>query len=216
MLNEPIRLLLVDDHTLFREGIARLLEAEERLELIAHFASAREAIASSALDRSDVVLLDYDLGESNGLQLLQEMRGRRPEIKVLMVTAGLDQAAIAQALRDGASGIFLKHSAPTDLIQAILMIVRGGSWIDSSILSKLSAPVPSLPRQETRPALDLTTREQSVLNGVFEGLTNKEIATTMSISESYVKALLQQLFEKTGVRTRSQLVRVALERQRSE
>ncbi|GGG90548.1 response regulator [Silvibacterium dinghuense] len=214
-MHEPVRLLLVDDHTLFREGIARLLEAEDRLQLIAHFASPHDALASSALAKTDIVLLDYDLGESNGLQLLRAMRSRHPELKILMVTAGLDQAAIRQLLCEGASGIFLKHSAPTDLIQAILMIIRGGSWIDSSILNKLTAPAPPVQRQETRPTLELTPREQDVLNGVFEGLTNKEIAARMSISESYVKALLQQLFEKTGVRTRSQLVRVALERQRA-
>jgi DNA-binding NarL/FixJ family response regulator len=209
-MEDKIRLLLVDDHTLFREGLARLLEAEGGLELMGNFSSIDEALKALEEDAVDVVLLDFDLGDKNGLQFSRAFRERGFQGKVLMVTAGMSDADAHRVLREGAAGIFLKHSPPADLIAAIRQVARGGTWIDSSSLK--SAIGTTSARTNTPGIPTFSDREQAVLKGVFEGLTNKEIALHLGISESYVKAVLQQLFAKTAVRTRSQLVRVALER----
>jgi DNA-binding NarL/FixJ family response regulator len=209
-MDEKIRLLLVDDHTLFREGLARLLEAESGLELVGHFSSTAEALAADGLNSVHVVLLDFDLGEEQGLHFIREAREAGFDGKILMVTAGMSEVDALRALQGGAAGIFLKHNPPASLIAAIHRVAGGQPWLDSSSFDSLV----NAASNKTKPgaAFLLNQREQAVLKGVFEGLTNKEIAARLAISESYVKAVLQQLFAKTGVRTRSQLVRVALER----
>jgi DNA-binding NarL/FixJ family response regulator len=209
-MEQKIRLLLVDDHTLFREGLARLLEAESGLELVGNFSSTDEALNALNRDSVHVVLLDFDLGEKNGLNFYREFRARGFKGKVLMVTAGMSDADTFQALKDGASGIFLKHNPPADLVTAIRRVARGETLLDSSSVQSLVGATSAKTKTQSVPALN--NREEAVLQGVFEGLTNKEIAAHLDISESYVKAVLQQLFAKTGVRTRSQLVRVALEK----
>jgi len=157
------------------------------------------------------VLLDYDLGDEQGSLFLEEARRRRFAGRILMVTAGIDDAGTLRAFDAGASGLFLKHSPPAQLIEAIHKVIRGEMWLDSRAVRSLVAGAHdrSADRQAAQP---LTARERAVLKAVFEGLTNKEIAANLEISESSVKAVLQQLFDKSGVRTRSQLVRIAIER----
>ena len=125
-----------------------------------------------------------------------------------MVTAGMTATESALAMTLGASGIVLKHSSPGTLADAIRLVAKGETWVDQKVVlqmaNRLQGEVQNLPRA-------LTEREDQVLRGVFEGLSNKEIAGKIGVSESSVKATLQQLFDKTGVRTRSQLVRIALE-----
>src|SRR5271156_1626324 len=205
-----IRLLLIDDHSLFREGLARLLEAESGLELVGHFSSVAEALAAAELPSVHVVLLDFDLGEKQGLHFIRESRGLGFTGKILMVTAGMSDVDTLIALEGGASGVFLKHNPPAHLITAIYRVATGEPWLDSRSFSSLLGAASNKVKPQSSSLLN--RREQAVLKGVFEGLTNKEIAAGLEISESYVKAVLQQLFAKTGVRTRSQLVRVALEK----
>ncbi|MBB6147265.1 DNA-binding NarL/FixJ family response regulator [Silvibacterium bohemicum] len=209
-MEDKIRLLLVDDHTLFREGLARLLEAESGLAMVGNFSSTEEALQSLEQNSVDVVLLDFDLGEKNSLQFLHSFRQQGFPGKILMVTAGISGADTFRVLKEGAAGVFLKHNPPAELITAINRVARGEAWMDPSSLNSLVGSTAT--RTQTPAFPSLSEREQGVLKGVFEGLTNKEIAVYLEISESYVKAVLQQLFAKTGVRTRSQLVRVALER----
>jgi len=209
-----LRLLLLDDHTLFRESLARLLDAEPDFEMAAHCSSISQAIAALRARPVDLVLLDYDLGNERAPRLLEELKALNLSPRVLMVTAGMTPAESAQILRQGASGVFLKHSSPALLAEAIRKVHLGETWIDQQALRGL---VEAAARPEPQPdRKDLTGREREVLRGVFEGQSNKEIAGVLGISESSVKATLQQLFQKTGVRTRSQLVRVALEQFPSE
>jgi DNA-binding NarL/FixJ family response regulator len=126
-----------------------------------------------------------------------------------MVTAGMSASESAVARKLGASGIFLKHSSPSSLAQAIRLVAGGEMWVDQKVIQLLADGVPQ--QDDQRLGKLLTEREQQVLRGLFEGLTNKEIATELGVSESAIKATLQQLFQKTRVRTRSQLVRIALE-----
>lgn len=202
------RILLVDDHSLFREGLGRLLEAEPGFSIAGKCSSAAEAIRVLASEAVDVILLDHDLGSEEGSVLLRYAKSHGLATRILMVTAGMNDADTVNALESGAAGIFLKHSPPSQLVDAIHKLVSGEMWLDSRAVQTL---VEATTRKQPPPE-PLTARERGVLKSVFEGLSNKEIALRLQISESSVKAALQNLFDKTGVRTRSQLVRIALEK----
>jgi DNA-binding NarL/FixJ family response regulator len=174
-------------------------------------ATVGEALTIIAREQPDIVLLDYDLGEEQGAVALDEIRKHGFKGRVLMVTAGMSDAATVRVLESGSEGIFLKHSSPAQLVEAIRRMVAGEPWLDPRAMRSLIAGATGK-SEEQRSTQVLTTRERFVLHGVFEGLTNKEIATQLQVSEGSIKAVMQQLFDKTGVRTRSQLVRIALER----
>jgi DNA-binding NarL/FixJ family response regulator len=206
---QRIQLLLVDDHPLFRESLARLLASEPDFEVVAQCGTSTEALRLLSRSDIDIVLLDFDLGDEQGNGFISSARQSGYKGKVLMVTAGMTAMQCCAALRLGASGIVLKHSSPGTLANAIRLVAKGETWVDLKIglqiAEQFSRGDPqSLPRA-------LTEREDQVLRGVFEGLTNKEIAEKMGVLENSVKVTLRQLFDKTGVRTRSELVRIALE-----
>jgi DNA-binding NarL/FixJ family response regulator len=204
-----IRILLLDDHALFREGLSRLLESEPDLEMVACCASVAEATDVLRHKPIDLVLLDYDLGKERGFEFITQARQWGFQGRFLMVTAGMSDAESVRALDLRVSGIFPKHRPPVVLIQAIRKVMAGETWLDENAIQALvRASKHPEGEGQTKP---FTERETQVLQGVFEGLSNKEIGTRLNVSESSVKAALQQLFQKTGVRTRSQLVRIALE-----
>ena len=204
-----IRLLLVDDHSLFRESLSRLLDSEPDFQVMAHCASTTEALQEFAAKPIDLMLLDYDLGQDNGLDFIQKARNAGYTGRIFIITAGMTDAESVRALGLGTCGIFLKHSPPALLCEAIRKVMAGETWIDQRCIQSLVRAVGTTGEQTSRK--HLTDRESAVLKGVFEGLSNKEIGASLGISEASVKSALQQLFVKTGVRTRSQLVRVALE-----
>jgi DNA-binding NarL/FixJ family response regulator len=203
-------LLLVDDHILFREGIGHLLTSEPDFDVVTACGTVSDARAIVEQYSIDVVLLDFDLGGADGLGLVSAFRGSGWNGRVLMVTAGMAPEESSLALRLGASGIFLKNNSPGALAQAIRLVAAGGTWIDQTVTQLIAESVTT----DDDPSEDgpLTERERQVLQGVFEGLGNKEIGALIGVSVSAVKTTLQQLFHKTGVRTRGQLVRIALER----
>jgi two-component system nitrate/nitrite response regulator NarL len=204
-----IRLLLLDDHTLFRESLSRLLDAEPDFEMVSDCSSVDQAIDVLRNNAIDLVLLDYDLGQQRAPDFLDRARALGLAPRVLMVTAGITPSESVQILNEGASGLFLKHSSPALLAEAIRKVHGGETWVDQRCLRDIVNV--ALQPEGRPPSKDFTDRERAVLRGVFEGLSNKEIGARLEISESSVKAALQQLFHKTGVRTRSQLVRIALE-----
>ena len=212
---KTIRLLLVDDHALFRESVARLLQSEPGFEVVAYCGSGTEAlqIIKSSSD-IDIVLLDLDLGRERGADFLDCLRNARFDGKVLLVTAGVNDSEVPILIRKGISGVFMKHGSPALLIQGIREIMEGKALFGQDQLRSALERV-ELPSADQRPS-KLTERERQVLSFVFEGLANKQIADRLQISETTVKASLQRLFAKTGVRTRSQLVRVALEQYRDQ
>jgi DNA-binding NarL/FixJ family response regulator len=209
-MNKRIRVLIVDDHTLFREGLSRLLEADTDFEVVGTCASVREALIAMGRIQIDVVLLDYDLNEEIGVRLLADCQRSNFVGKVLIVTSGMNDAAVLRAIDDGAAGIFLKNSPLAELIPAIIRVTRGETWIDPGVVKTLIAGAHAARAVATQE--DLSERERNVLRGVFEGLSNKEISQRLGVSEGSVKAALQQLFTRSGVRTRSQLVRIAVEK----
>ena len=205
---ERIRLLLLDDHVLFRESLSRLLASEPDFEMTAHCGTSAEALEVLRRSPVDIILLDYDLGDDPG-DFLTSARQTGFNGKILMVTAGMSASESSNALKSGASGIFLKHNSPGSLAQAIRMVAAGEMWVDQRVIQQLADGVTQRDEQSFRKLL--TDREQQVLRGLFEGLTNKEIGAQLGVSESAIKATLQQLFQKARVRTRSQLVRIAIE-----
>lgn len=204
-----IRLLLIDDHILFRDGLSRLLALEPDLEVVAGCGTVAEALDALGGKPVDIVLLDYDLGEDRGSHFVASARQAGYTGKVLMVTAGMNAKEASTALHMGVSGIFLKHNSPGTLAKAVRLIMDGEIWVDPKVIQLMADHVDQREDESVSPLL--TEREQQVLRGIFEGLTNKEIGAQLGVTDGAVKATLQQLFQKTGVRTRSQLVRIALE-----
>lgn len=200
------RVLLVDDHALFRESVSRILADELGLQ-VDHCATIRDAMDRLAQQKFDLVLLDHDLGTERASQFLPAARQAGFEGRVLVVTAWVSDTEARRLLRQGVAGIFLKEGPLSDLAEAIRAVIEGGTWVDRSFAR--SEEEEAQIAGSGQPVFN--ERQRKVLRFVLEGLSNKEIAWRLQISESYVKAILQSLFQKTGVRTRGQLVRVAFE-----
>jgi len=201
---------LVDDHILFREGLRRLLDAESGFEVAGQCGSVKDALDLSKQMQPDLVLLDFDLGDQRGSEFLARARETGFAGRVLVVTAGMTDTETLHLLEQGIAGIVYKHSPLKELAEAIRRITSGETWVDQrAVKAVVRAAVKA--RESDGNSAAFTERERQVLRGVFTGLANKEIADELKISEASVKASIQQLFRKTGVRTRSQLVRVALE-----
>jgi len=212
---KTIRLLIIDDHTLFRESVSRLLQSEAGFEVVGDCGSGTEALRIlKSSGEIDVVLLDLDLGQERGADFLDKLQRAHFQGKVLLVTAGVNDNEVPALIRRGIAGIFLKHGSPASLIQGIRETVEGKALFEQDLLRRVLGRADAVSVDE--PRRKFTERGRQVLSLVFEGLANKQIADRLEISETAVKASLQQLFAKTGVRTRSQLVRVALEQYRDQ
>lgn len=218
MIEQPdqigIRLVLLDGHGLFRTSLARLLASEDGFEVVGECGTPAEALEILNGSPVDVVLLDFDLGANHANDFISAAREAGCNGRFLIVAGTADAESLATALKLGASGIFLKSEAPDRLVQAIRLVAAGGVWVDQKIIQLLADQcVNQLPRlvDQRSGNLLLEDRQQKVLTGILGGLTNKRIADGMGLTESSVKNILQGLFAKAGVRTRSQLVRLALE-----
>jgi two-component system nitrate/nitrite response regulator NarL len=210
-MNKPVRILLIDDHGLFRESLARLLQMEPDFEVVNHcatLAEARQVLGSTAVD---VILLDYDLGEEFGVALLQELNLGESGVRVLMVTGGMRDSVTLNALNAGVTGVIFKHSGPGQLMDAIRSVAEGKTWLDEGVVRSLIADSGERKGLE-QSVRSLSERQHQVLRGILDGLANKEIAAKLQVSETAIKATIQELFNKAGVRTRSQLVRIAIEK----
>jgi DNA-binding NarL/FixJ family response regulator len=208
---ERVRILLIDDHALFREAISRMLAAQPDFEVVGEGSTVEEGIGVIRSSIVDLVLLDVDLGAQQGGAFLKLARAEGFEGKVLVVTAGVNDLEAARLLQRGCAGIFLKHERPPLLMERIRSIVAGDAQPEPSATQ---AAMGSTAGRTS--ASSLTYREHQVLRCVFGGQSNKEIAFQLDISEPAVKAALQRLFGKEGVRNRAQLVRAAVERYSKE
>jgi DNA-binding NarL/FixJ family response regulator len=205
------RLVIVDDHAVFRETLARALQAEPDLEVIADHASVAGAVRTLSQESADLVLLDFDLGAERGSALINWAAREKPTLRLLVLTAGLGREDAAWLIQHHVAGIVLKESPYNHLLSVIRTVAQGGNWLDQPILKLVLDSVARGVPMEPDPMV-LSGRERDVLRLLVEGCGNKEIAARLSISEVAVKAALQRLFDKTGVRNRGQLIRLALQK----
>lgn len=208
---QTIRLLLVDDHAMFREGLARTFEREQDLVVVAQCGSSAEAL--SLLAGVNLVLLDVDLGTERALDFVASARQAEFAGQILIVTAGISGLEALQLIRAGVSGIIHKHHSGAILCQAIRKVASGEAFLEDRYLSPLFHSVDQTRAAERR---ELTERDRTVLRYIFQGLTNREIGAHLRISEGAVKASVRQLCEKLSARTRAQLVKVALEQYKDQ
>jgi two-component system nitrate/nitrite response regulator NarL len=208
-----IHLLLVDDHAMFREGLVRMLEKEPDIRVVGQCASAGEALAMLAASGATMVLLDVDLGADRAIDFVRGARKKGFAGQILVVTAGMSDQEAVQLIQAGVGGILHKHHSASVLCGAIRQMAGGEVYLEKNYLGPLFRTV-DRSRPPGRPTL--TERDKTVLRFVFQGLTNREIAGKLQISEGAVKASLRQVFDKLGVRTRAQLVKVALEQYRDQ
>ena len=213
----PIRVLVVDDHTLFRESLRALLEDDQDYEVVAEVATVDEAIELCRGDLAfDIALIDYDLGPTagakNGVTVLRCLRERKEFIAALMIAGRIEPRDLHTVVQELQTGVFLKSDTAEELQLALRKTLQQEVWVSSGLALDLVAG--NATEEQRRPgdaAITIEPREREVLGLVVEGLTNKEISSKLNLSETVVKATLQSLFEKIGVRTRAQLVRFAFE-----
>jgi len=214
----PIRILLVDDHTLFRRGLTALLSRDPMLQIVGDAADAGEAQRRAEALQPDVILLDNHLPGVNGVDALPALREAAPQARLIMLTISEDGEDLAAALRAGASGYLLKTMEGEALSRAIHRAVRGEPVVADEMTGKLvevyrqaTAPVP--PAAEPAPQSGaLSPRETDILRGIARGDSNKVIARDLGIAETTVKIHVQHILRKLGVSSRVQVAVIAVER----
>jgi two-component system, NarL family, nitrate/nitrite response regulator NarL len=211
--SEPIRLLLVDDHALFREGLAGLLSNRSDMSVVGKCATAREALEQLQQREPTMILLDFDLRGERADDFLSAAREKGFAGKVLVVTAGVSELEAVQLVQSGVAGILHKHHPPDVLVDTIRKVAKDEVCLEKSYLKPLFR---SLRRGHAEGNPELTERDKTILRDVFQGLSNKEIGTHLQLTEGAVKASLRQLFQKLEVHTRAQLVKVALEQYKDQ
>lgn len=208
------RLVLVDDHTLFRDGLRTILQMEDDIEVIADVESAEDIVELVWQLKPDLLLLDIRMPTGNGLEAVPAVVRISPDTRVLVLTACDEQEEHVRALMLGAKGVVLKDSARTTLIEAIRTVCRGGFWIDPRMRRTVADEVAqnSTSGGSTRRGhTGLTDRELEIVRLVASGQKNKEVSAALTISERTVKTHLQNIFQKLGVRDRVALVMYALQ-----
>ena len=218
-----IRVMLVDDQQLIRQGIKMLLMSEEDLDVTAEASNGREALERIAQVRPDVVLMDVRMPEMDGVTATRQIAAAHPEIGVIILTTFDDEEYLFEGLRAGARGYLLKDISSEEMADAIRVVAKGGALIQPSITRKvlsefarLSTPAtnPTAPGDQPRPAAlpePLTERELDVLKCIAEGLSNREIADKLVITEGTVKNHVSNLIAKLSVRDRTQALLKAKE-----
>jgi len=202
---KPIRLLIADDHAIFRDGLRRLLATQDDFQVIAEASDGKEAIALATELRPDVLLLDLAMPRVPGMEVLRELGRMDLPVRTILLTAAIQPFAVTSALQLGARGIVLKASPPELLLKSIRSVHEGQFWVGSE-------PVPGWARG-TQPATDfgLTSREIEIISAIKEGNSNREIAGKLAISEETVKRHLSNIYGKLGVSSRLELAVLASE-----
>jgi two-component system, NarL family, response regulator NreC len=207
-----IRVLLVDDFPLVREGIAAALEADPDIEVVGGADNAEDGVARALQLRPDVVVLDLSMPGTGGMTALEQLVAALPATKVLVVTASEKVDNVTQAVAAGAAGYLTKRATPRELIDAVITVHGGGSVVSPLLAAELLRDYARLARgADTTGSALLTTREREVLALVSQGLTDKEIASRLYVSPRTVQNQLARIREKTGRGRRSDLARWAVE-----
>lgn len=204
----PIRIMLVDDHEVVRQGLKTLLERRERLAVVAEAGSVEEAVREAQRTEPDVIVMDVRLPDGTGVEACREIRAERPSTKVLMLTSYADEEAVFASLMAGASGYLLKQTRARELVSAIETVATGGSLLDPAVadraLQRIRAVAAGERTPEERQLETLTEQERRILPLIAEGKTNKEIANELILSDKTVKNYVSSILSKLGLTRRSQ------------
>jgi DNA-binding NarL/FixJ family response regulator len=206
----PIKIVLVDDHTVMRSGLRMLIEASPGMRVVGEAANRAEAIAAVSAT-PDLFIVDVDLGEEDGLELIPDLIAALPEIRVLVLTGLRDHQVHRRAVIQGAMGLVLKDRAVETVLKAIEKVCAGEIWFDRSLLAnvlrdRIRADEARRESPEVRRLALLTAREREVIGLVGEGLRNRAIADRLAISEATVRHHLTSIFSKLGVCDRTELL----------
>ena len=206
-MDDTLEILLVDDHVLFRKGVASLLKSHNGMHIAGEAGNGFEAIRMVREIAPDIVLMDVHMPKCDGLQAVRTIKREMPEQKIIMLTVDEHDEVLFEAIKSGAQGYLLKKLAPEDLYSTIAATARGEVALSPAIMSKLltefQRPPASNERVET-PREELTSREMEVLIKITGGGTNKDIAGALNISENTVKRHLQNILSKLHLQNRIQ------------
>lgn len=214
-----VRIVIADDHTIFRDGLRRLLEAEPELEVVGEAGDGAEAIAQTREVRPDVLLLDLAMPRVPGMDVLRDLSndGEKLSTKIIVLTAAVERMEIVQALQMGARGVVMKEAATQLLMKAIRTVMSGQYWIGREAVGDIVEFMRTNPSGEKPPRnFGLTKREMDILTTIVAGLSNKEIARKFSLSEDTVKHHLTNIFDKVGVASRLELALFAINNRLTE
>lgn len=209
-----IRIVIADDHPLFREAARKLLEMDPALSVVGEAGSGREAIAVARDLRPDILLLDLAMPDTPGLAALAEIAALEPRVRTLVLTAEVGDSDVVHAMQLGACGVVMKHTTTELLLKAIRTVMAGQYWIGREYVADLIASM----RERTlrthavppHPTFGLTPRQLDIVSAIVDGATNNDIAQQFSISSKTVKYHLTNMFDKLGVSNRVELARFAL------
>ncbi len=209
-----IRVLLVDDHALFRDGIRTLLSAEPDIEIAGEAANATEAVELANQRRPDIILMDIGMPGPGSFEAARLIRKERPEIRIVFLSMYDDEEYVSECVRIGANGYILKESPAAQLLMAIREVHRGGSYLSPRLLSRLVDDIRVLGRPSMQqPRFDaLTKRELEVLKMLAEGASVKEIASEFNLSVKTIEAHKFNLMRKLGIHNKAQLVQYAIQK----
>jgi NarL family two-component system response regulator LiaR len=198
---EPIRVLIVDDHAVVREGLRTFLDLQDGIEVVGEAADGEEAVAEAERLQPDVVLVDLVMPRLDGVQAMRALRERVPGARAIVLTSFLDDERLLPALRAGAAGYLLKSVQPQELARAVRAAVAGEALIDPAVAARMVA---ALANGSEERADQLTAREREVLALIGRGYANKRIAAELGIAEKTVKTHVSNVLAKLGVADRTQ------------
>jgi DNA-binding NarL/FixJ family response regulator len=209
-MNKRLRLLLVDDHAVVREGLRALLASDPRFEIVGEASEGEAAVAAATSLQPDVVVMDVSLPGLNGVQATRRLKSQQPDTRVVALTVHEEGGYLRSLLDAGASGYVLKRSAASELVRALHVVGDGGTYLDPAMAGQLVGKlVRNMPH--AGPAPGLSDREQEVVRLVARGYSNKEIASKLEVSVKTVETYRYRAVEKLGLRGRADLVRYAIE-----
>lgn len=208
---EPVRVLIVDDHAVVRQGLITFLELQDEIEVVGEASNGREALQKVKELEPDVVLMDLVMPIMDGLTAIKEVKQMRPETEVIALTSFADDEKVFTALRSGATGYLLKDVQPNDLVKAVLAAERGEVQLHPEVAKKLMHEVIA-PAKLNDNLEELTEREREVLGLLGKGMSNKEIAREISVSEKTVKAHVSSILNKLNLPGRTHAALYAVKR----